>query len=284
MEQQVIQQLTQDYGPAKWISKSIFGFKQEGWFLLETTPLPPLDEIEQVVSDIIFEQEIDYYKGQVRHWPDCKNPHVIKDRVIKKVISSLKEETFRIGVCTGNERMLEGQPIVIALKPTISYMNFPDHPHLNSGGGTPGHYLPDSFCYGYTSEKERYGPSTYEKFIRVFDESILFLFRHQVWLAVRNELGEGQWIGPGYKLGLPSEVYPEFLNPMGKCRCGKNTRYAHCHLPSDLRPYVERVARTAKKPKKEIEIERIRFLYQTWKLRVENPHKDVIQKLNLMLK
>lgn len=284
MDTQVIQQLTKDYGPAKWIQKSIFGFKQEGWFLLETTPLPPLDEIEQVVSDIILEHEIDFYQGQVRHWPACNNPHIAKDRIVKNVLSSLKDETFRIGVCTGDERTLHGQPLVFALQPSITYMNYPDHPHLNSGGGNPSLYLPDSFCYGFTSEKERYGPSIYEKFIRVFDESTLFLFRHQIWLAIRKEFGQGKWIGPGDKLGLPAEVYPQFLNPLGKCRCGKNVRYGLCHLPLDLTSYVENTARTSHKPKEQIEKERIVYLANTWKQRVSNPQQKTIQKLNLMLK
>lgn len=284
MEQSIIQHLIEDYGPVRWINKSVFGFKDEGWFLIETVPLPPTDQIEQVVSDILNNYEIDYFEGQVVHWAECKNTHKIKDRVIRKLIDNLKNERFRIGICTGDEKVLLGQPIVIALKPTISYIEYPDHPHLNTGGDFGNLYLSDSFCYGYTSEPDRYGPSTYDKFIRVFDESTLWLFRHQVWVEIRNEVGKGKWIGPGDKIGLPKEVYAGTLNPLGRCRCGKSRRYLDCHLSNDISQSVEKRSITLNKSINIAQEELVHYLVTTWKKRVSIPNKRMIEKLNAMLK
>lgn len=284
MEQSVIQGLILDYGPVKWVKKSIFGFRNEGWFVIDTIPLPPEDEIELIVSDIINHQEIAYANGKVRHWHECKQTHPITNQMVKDVITSLKKEPFRIAICTGDDKFLEGQPIVISLNPTITYMNYPDHPHLNTGGFYGGVYIPDSFCYGYTVEPERYGPSDYEKFIRVFDEATLWLFRHQLWAAIRSKYGKGEWIGKHDKNGLPPLVYANWLNPLSKCRCGKKKKYIECHLPLDIAPSVTKRAKETNQSPKEIREEMIKQLCLTWNKRISNPQTETLKKLNRMLR
>lgn len=286
MEQRIIQQLIADYGSARWISKSIFGFQHEGWFILDTTPLPPADEVEQVVTDIIQDSEIAFHNGQVMHWPECKNRHVLKDQMMKKALVSLEEQRFRLAVCTGDETILDGQPLVIALQPTISLMNYPDHPHLNHAGmiGSTKMYLPDSFCYGFSKENDRYGPDLQGKFIRAFDDATLFLFRHQIWLATRNLMGVGKWIGTEHKNDWAPETFAAILNPVGRCRCGKPVRYMECHLPIDLKKPVAQQAEKFKKTKKEVEKDLIIKLSNTWVQRIGNPQANMQTKLKVMLK
>ncbi len=284
MEQSVIQRLIQDYGPVKWVDKSIFGFRDEGWFLIETIPLPPDDELEKVVSDIIDDNEISYDEGKVRHWPECKYSHAIKNKTVKDIIENLEYQKFRIAVCAHSEKdFLDGQPIVIGLNPSITYMDYPDHPHINTGGHTrEGVYIPDSFCYGYNPNI--YGPSEYERYIKVFDESTLWLLRHQIWEATRNRFNEGDWVGKHFKGGLPSGWYALYLNPLDQCRCGSKKIYKLCHMQSDIRDGISYFAKKQKKDKKATEIELLRKLSIPWHKRVGEPQREMISKLNAILK
>lgn len=287
MQQSDIKRLIQDFGPASWVDKSLFGFKDEGWFVLQTIPIPPEDEIKKVISDIIKNHEIAYADGKVRHWYECEQQtHSISNQVVKEVISTLKEESYRIAVCAASdEKYLGGQPIAIALNPTITYMNFPDHPHLNSGGFNKGVFIPNSICYGYTVEPERYGPTQYDKYIRVFDEVTLWAFRHQVWKAIRGKFGKGQWIGRHYKYGFDNPLfYADCINPLLKCRCGKNARYLECHLPLDISEVVKKRAKEQNKKTIDIQNEIINDLVKTWRSRVEIPQTEMLKKMNLMLK
>ena len=285
MEQSDIKRLIHDYGPVKWVNKSVFGFRNEGWFVIDTIPLPPEDEVEKVILDIINDREIAYADGKVRHWHENASTHYGKDNLVTEVITSLKDNHFRIGVCSGNDdRFLEGQPIAISLMPTITYMDFPDHPHLNTGGYNGSVFIPDSFCYGYTVEPERYGTNEYEKYIRVFDETTLSLLRHQIWVAIRNRTGKGHWIGKHDTNGLPPLVYANVLNPLAKCRCGKQKRYLECHLPLDLSEVVNKRAKSEQKKRIEIQHELIKQLLYTWKQRMYNPQKEMLNKLNRMLR
>ncbi|KAA0547398.1 hypothetical protein FZW96_11050 [Bacillus sp. BGMRC 2118] len=286
MEQETIQRLISDYGPAKYVDKSIFGFKGEGWFVLDSIPLPPKEEIEIVISDIIKDHEIAYLNGKVRHWPECSNKHSILDIKVKEVLNFLEEKPFKIGVCAAtDENFLGGQPIVIALNPTITYMNYPDHPHLNTGANYKGVYIPDSFCYGYTVEPDRYGPSVYEKYINVFDQATLWLLRHQVWEAIRILKGKGEWIGKHYKYGFDEPlVYAHWLSPISRCRCGKTKRYLECHLPIDIKKKVKEEAEKSERAYEEVQRNIINNLQNTWNTRIYQPHAFFLTKLIHMLK
>jgi hypothetical protein len=287
MEKEVIDKLTDVFGPVKWFEQKILGgFKNEGWFVLETVPLPPEDELEAVISDIINGCMVDFADGKVRHYSGCGNPeHKINDHRIKSVLPHLKKQSFKVAVCTGTDKMLEGQPIVISLEPRITYTIFPDHPHLNMGCYIHeiNKYLPDSFCYGFTVEPERYGPSVYDRYINTFDEITLWLLRHQVWEAVRDKFGKGVWIGP-HEGKLPSWSFINKLNPQGKCRCGSKKIYRDCHLPIDLKPEITQYAKRYKIPEDAVLANKINGLTAIWNKNVFIPESHMISHINVTLK
>jgi hypothetical protein len=277
MEQEVINKLVKVFGPVKWSKKSILGMRNEGWFLLKTIPLPPIDELPNVISDIMNGYAVDFANGKVRHYKNCKNPnHTILDYRVKSILDQLPEQSFKVAICTGSTDCLMGQPIAIALEPTINYMIFPDHPHLNMGNKLIKGYFPDSFCYGFIVEQERYGPTEYDRYINTFDEVTLWLLRHLVWVATRNKYGKGIWIGPAEGQLEPS-IYGHMLNPLGRCRCGKNKRYRDCHLRTDIKIEVEQKAKQLGLSKELVLQNLINGLVNSW-------NHNILLSQNKMLK
>lgn len=283
MEREVTEHLAEVFGPVKWFKKSIFGMRKEGWFVLETIPLPPKEELPHVISDIINGYPVDFANGQVRHYGFCGNPdHTIRDQRVSSILGILKEQSFKVAVCTGTEDCLMGQPIVIALEPRINYMVFPDHPHLNTGHKMTKGYFPDSFCYGYTVEPERFGPTKYDRYINTFDEVTLWLLRHQVWEATGSRYGNGIWIGPKEGALEPAN-YVRMLNPIGKCRCGKRKKYKDCHLPSDFKIEVEQRAKQLGVPKATVMQNLIYGLVNSWSNNVYLPHNQMLKFIDDIL-
>ena len=286
METKVIDKLTAVFGPVKWFDQKIFGgMRNEGWFVLETAPLPPENELKQVISDIMNGCPVDFANGKVRHFQGCGNTeHNITDYRINAILHELMEQKYTVAICTGTDKILEGQPIVISLEPRITYSIYPDHPHLNIGVYIPElkKYLPDSFCYGYTVEPERYGPTEYDRFINTFDEVTLWLLRHQIWESVRKKFGQGVWIGP-HEGVLPAWSYVNKLNPLGKCRCGNKKIYKECHLTLDLKPEVALLAKRYKASEKTILANKIEGLEASWKKNVFVPESHMINTINKTL-
>jgi hypothetical protein len=231
--------VAQAHGLVKWIDTAIFGFKNEGWFLLETVPCPPKEQLSLVIADIINDNYVGISQGKVIHDPECQCAnHNIDDPVICSVINEIEERPFKVAICTGTNQLLQGQPIAIVIEPQINYMVFPDHPHLNTGGTLmnkvkkEAFFLPESICYGYN--KDVFGLTEYDKYLNVIDEVTIWLFRHQIWELTRKKTGNGIWIGRGEGV-IPQELFPTFLNPNGNCRCGSKLKYKHCHYTKDLR-------------------------------------------------
>jgi hypothetical protein len=245
MNQEVIEQL-QEVFPAQWFPNPIKGHNGLGWFLLEINPLPPLAELELVVSDIIRNNTVDVSWGQVRHSLECKRKHSIP-YLVKRVIGNLKEQKFLVAIYPGAYGVYGGQPIAVAIEPQINYILYPDHPHLN-----PGHYtnrldgknlfIPDSFCY--TDDPSKLGTDNFDRLLNSFCKISVWLLRHQVWLETRK-INERLWIGLEGKPLQPSE-YPLFLNPSGLCRCGNKKEYMNCHMMSDLESNAQDFAKRRK--------------------------------------
>lgn len=234
MKREIIEQLEEVF-PAQWFPNPIKGHRDLGWFLLEINPLPPLDELELVVSDIIRDNIVDVSWGQIRHSHDCRRKHKIP-QLVKKVLGNLEEQKFLVAVYPGKHGVYSGQPIAVAIEPQINYALYPDHPHLNVGHYTAqlngkNIFIPDSFCY--IDDPSKLGVDTYERLLNAFCKISVWLLRHQVWLETRKVMTKGIWIGLEGKPLLPSE-YPLFLNPSGMCRCGNEKQYMNCHMPSDL--------------------------------------------------
>lgn len=236
-----IEYLTQEFGPTRWIKLNA----AEGVFFLKVTPLPPPDELERVISDICTGGIPVYVNnGKVYHSDECQaRRHVIKNPAVKRSLQRLKEETFNVAIHPNitvdpmkEEPLLGGQPIAIAYDPAITYMNYPDHPHLNMGDlqkRLPGtnYLMTDSICY--TSQPKKLGNTQRKRLLTTFDEVTIWLLRFQIWVATRELTGRGIWIGP-QEGQLEANSFPFRLNPQGPCRCGSRKTYYTCHLTEDL--------------------------------------------------
>lgn len=276
--------MTEDLSSLSWTNKSVLGLKGEEWLLMEVTPLPPKDELESVVMDIIENREIGFRNGQVRRWHENPAKKIKSDPVLKNIISKLQKRTFQVAVLINEDNeFFGGQPIVFAINPIISYLNFPDHPHLNVPSKPKGVFLPDSLCYGYTMEPKKYLGTDYQRYIRTLDEVSLWLFRHQIWEMYRGITGKGKWIGNHYKHGLPAESYPGLLNPRGRCRCGRPISYLQCHLKSDLRSHItSKWNADGNKTRLEIQNSTIKSILDKWEPYVQRPLQNQFEKLNVL--
>ncbi|WP_041272260.1 hypothetical protein [Desulfitobacterium hafniense] len=247
MKPSEIEELLQEFGSVSWKS---FDSQQgeEGFFLLKVNPLPPLEELQLVVADICVEGvPVCVNKGKVYHSNSCNRHDHALDDVIEEALNRLKEETFLIAVHPNTYKPFlhsllpyGGKPLAIPFNPVISYMNFPDHPHLNMGNNEallPGIPLaiPDTICF--TAEPNSgLGDTLKDRLLYTFDQLTIWLLRHQIWVATREITGHGKWIGP-HEGQLEAEDFLQRLNPQGSCRCGNKKPYNFCHLKEDLKAF-----------------------------------------------
>jgi hypothetical protein len=288
MDKNVVDDLKSKFGPVKFFSgpfKTIPG----NWFLLELNPIPLNSEIKDVTSDICRNASVKVSNGKVKHdYDNCDQENhsfSSKSRHVEKIISDLKDKKYYIAVYPGDEKILNGQPIAIPLKPEINYIRFPDHPHLNTMGAKDvqidgfNFHLPDSLCY--TSDPNELGTDKSKRLLYAFDLITIWLFRHEIWLKTKESYGKGTWIGPEAARFSPY-IYPQILNPLGKCRCGKNKKYVDCHRSYDMKKL-----RKMKKKNNKISLNSGRISYQTagsWENNICNPQKrslDILQNILL---
>lgn len=203
------------------------------WFLYETSPLPKEDELETVLSDIINDRMVHVSEnGQLSHYKHCTClQHILPDNV-KSVIKYLSNQKFRVAVWEGKYGLYSNQPIFIAFDPEISFLTYPEHPHLNAcvlkGSPYKENYIPDSICY-LTDHDSTISKS--DRIIESFALVSIWLFRHQVWELI-NETENKQWIGP-QEVNPIGIDFTRYYNPFEICRCGSKKKYCECHMESD---------------------------------------------------
>lgn len=280
MKDSIIKNLIKEIGTLKWC-QSVKGIPGDGWFLYETAPLPPKDEIEAVISDIIYARELMVDKGKVYHDYNCHEDHQIEDSLLRKVINSLTEEKYQIAVYPNlhDNCIFNDQAIAISIEPEITLSKYPDHPQLLIGDYVQidgkEFYLPSSLCYRARADK--LPENNFEKLLYVFKEITIWLLRHQVWKVLNNEndKGKANWIGLYSELVFKPDIYLKNLNPLGKCRCGNSNTYMHCHMLSDI---ADVSACT-----KEEAIQKTNFFYEycKWFNNVLKPQNETLEKFRL---
>lgn len=203
------------------------------WFVFETSPLPPTSQIEMVIADLVRDGSVYLHdNGVVEHSRECKSQdHNIEDKRLKAAVSSITAQSFKIAVWENTNNILGGQPVILPLEPEITYSMFPDHPHINAGGPGFGYYMPESICY--TDNPKGLGNNPYDRVLEAIEQCYIWLFKHQVWLATRNT-GKGIWIGSDVAAKEKEQFFYR-RDPHGKCWCGSNKEYCHCHLEQDFR-------------------------------------------------
>jgi hypothetical protein len=229
-----LQKLTEEFRPARWIEGPFKDIPGDGWFLLEINPVPPRDEIAKVVSDIDNNKlvRVGYETGRIYHSLQCDSSDHPLSPELEKALEYIKDETYLVVVLPQGPIRLSKQPVAIALKPDINYFIYPDHPHLNEDGHYDWKfYFPHSFCYKH--DHMSFQGDLYDRVLDAFEQISIWLFRHQVWLATRESGAKGIWIGKGQP-PLPNGLFPRFLNPDNRCRCGNNRKYIDCHMKQDF--------------------------------------------------
>lgn len=206
------------------------------WFVYETSPMPSSEELKMVIADIENGNDVYVkYNGPLKHLADCRESKHEIEKSLGTALSGIKNEKFRVAIWENTDGVLHGQPIIIPLNPEINYNIYPDHPHINTGIKALNYYLPESICY--TNNPQTLGDNSCERIFNAILQTDIWLFRHEVWLATRNNR-KGIWLKPDVK----SDENLQFFfhrNPHGKCRCGSNKEYSQCHLNQDFKSVPE---------------------------------------------
>lgn len=249
------------------------------WFVYETSPMPPSKEITMVIADIENSNNVYVkYNGPLEHLVDCKAPNHNIEKSLDNVISSIKNQKFRVAVWENTDGILNGQPVVIPLEPEINYKIYPDHPHINAclSVESKHYYLPESICY--TNDPQALGDNPCDRIVQAIMQTNVWLFRHQVWLATRNK-GKGIWLKPDVKADENLQIFA-LRNPHGKCRCGSNKEYYQCHLNQDFSNLPELVSNINKfKNNFRDEYGNVNVVKYTewWFLNVKNPNDSMVK-------
>jgi len=227
---------------SKFYHKKVELKNQEGfsgeWFLFRIIPLPSKEEIENVISDIILNREIGYMKDlSLCHDFNCKEEHLKLDDRLLRAIKQLKPIEYKIAIKERHyniqgQKELEGQPVVIAIEPEISYDVYCNHPHLNRQIMNE---LPVSICYTNDFSSSSLGDTPSERIDNAIIQVSQWLLRHQVWEAYYSMFKEQLWIGP---FDHHQDIEPKkywLRNPNGKCRCGSGLVYSDCCLEKDYK-------------------------------------------------
>lgn len=269
-----ILEVLEAFGPVKWFEDPISKVPWRGWFLLEISPVPPLNSRYNVVADILNERYITISQGKVYHSGNCGSVyHELPER-FKRALDTIEDNTFKVAVYNGHPELLGGQPVAIALEPAITYSEYPDHPHINCcqilkiGGREC--LMPDSLCY--IENPKDLGDNEYMRLLNAFDEIVIWLLRHQVWLETRKQKRPGLWIGP--ETSRENMYMAMRLDPNGSCRCGKEKAYRNCHMPAD----VAAINRCSRQKAFEF-IDRIIIPARKWEKNIETPQNIMLQRL-----
>ena len=232
MRKEFLTKLEEEYGEIK-----LFDTKFGDWVLLNLSPLPPKGEIEWVVHDITMGNAVRIIGGQIRHLEKCKELDHNIDMQIAKCLSYLKAENFRVAINLKEEAPLY-QPLAISLDPLISFNKYPDHPHINddlehTDMAKAGVKLPESICY--IANACELGDTYEDRLFAAIGIIVIWLFRHQLWLASRKIYGRGKgiWIGEHIPYFDEPGCYVEHINPYGSCRCGSDKSYMVCCMNGD---------------------------------------------------
>lgn len=215
----------------KSIMKNLGKYSGE-WYFLNITPISTFSEICKIAYDIQYSLPITIHYGKLIHNINCKVQNHKLPNLLTKVINALESKSYKIAIYDNkNPQLFLGQPLIICINPKISFINYPDHPHLNSPIFGKKEYFPTSLCY--TDAPNMIG----QKFGNRINDSIFFtlewLFRHQIWEKHRDSFGKGLWIGQSAKSDITSEAHFNILNPDNRCHCGKNKKYFECCMKKD---------------------------------------------------
>lgn len=267
----------EEYGPCIKVNINDLGVFSVEWYFLNITPLPNTNEIECVISDIINGFPVSMSYGQMVHNPECKSKNHRLPNKLKRVVRELKPQTFSVAIYSNHSEKYIGQPLAVCFDPVISFINYPDHPHLNMPNIDPVSYLPPTLCYTNTPEElgNQFGDRLFDALFYITE----WLVRHQVWEKHRELYGSGYWIGSEADSSISNGQKVNVLNPRGRCSCGKSKAYLNCCMSSDLEEYIKFLNNRPIVMKEKVSTNPMDYI-RAWNARIFNPE----QKFTLMLK
>ena len=166
----------------------------------------------------------------MEHLENCDVEYHHLKKEISVAIKDITSQQFKFAVWTNPDGILNNQPVVIILEPEINKIIYPDHPHINSSFTYINYFMPNSICY--TDDPSLLGNDAYTRIAEAIDQTSIWLFKHQIWLATRSK-GNAIWIGPA-KENEDNEQFSSLRNLSDKCWCNSNKTYYQCHLQQDF--------------------------------------------------
>jgi len=265
-----LEEISQIFGPVRWVDQRLAGF--EGWLLIEVNPIPYREERAMIISDIEKGQQILVENRVLRHFGECTSEdHNISDVIVNKIdTDTMKDMKCLVAIHPGTKGYYHDQPIVVPINPSISHIEYPEHPHLNFGGNVKYGYCPDSICY--TDNPRELGEGISERVKKALAYVTIWLFRHQIWLQTRQFINSGIWIGP--QMPFDREQHAHHLNPRGRCWCGSKKIYSECHMMFDKCVLLDKLSSVGEK------LLMLDSFQKSWKERVLIPHRSAIKQLS----
>lgn len=217
-------------------------------------PLQPLaiaDEVHAIISDLEDSAAVHILDGGVLHHnPECNLPHAplwYADRLRCMGV------TFQVVLVDLGP---ESHPQVYTVRPEISHLTYPSHPHLRFDKmARIGRKELPSLCTYFTSDGSL--PAGETTLARALDFVSIFLAKHMVWLRTAtlleyraglppreiaidsglalhfpfcNDKRHPQWVGywPGPAAPHSAAEMLKAVDPSAECPCGSRKRYGQC--------------------------------------------------------
>ena len=235
MPQDVLTELCNHFTPRlRWFGGKLNGLPQ-GWFLLETSPVPAdTSDLCNTLADIASgaEVEINRATGEVHHSTSCSTQTHYLDLPFLNAAHKLKRRNFKIAIFVGLPDMPAEKPIAVPISPVISFNEYPDHPHLNLAGETiPGYSFPDNICYidNFAALDNNFN----DRVSSIIRQLSVWLLKHQLWVVMRLTTSPAIWLPPDAEV-FPRNFLADRLDPKGSCWCGSRLPYQECHLSRDI--------------------------------------------------
>jgi len=208
------------------------------WYLTIIKPLPDNQEIKDIISDLFLGKTVCVnIDGGIEHYNRCDNySHYLPKKVhiaIDKILSNIEDTSFKIAIRdpyyeykTGSMvPVLQGQPLVFCIEPTINFESFPNQPHIN---GYTQEKIPASLCY--TNDYSNFKGKSIDEMIKyAIDQSSIWLFKHQLWVELEKIGFLESWIGPEAER-LDNFKKITLINPNSRCLCGSEKPFKDCCL------------------------------------------------------
>jgi hypothetical protein len=207
---------------------------QGNWYYAKIRPVPNPNELLYIISDLSEGKDVRVSREyQVIHYDNCGNKFHKLDKKLLKLLDQLPSEFYNQEITLliqspvpqidkGNY-LYGGQPLVHIINPYINFESFPDQPHIN---GFIYNKIPTSLCY--TDDYAFFENSSYEeKIIYAILQSTIWLFKHLLWVYLKEKQYIKPWIGPASE-ELPPEDMPFLLSQKTPCICGSKKEFGKC--------------------------------------------------------